>query len=327
MPEQHSDDYKMSAVMMYLKILSVRKTCDYLGCSKSSLHRWIERYFEQNTVSNKNYKTRKSKIEQAHLDFIKNEIKKKPTINLSSLKKILLDKKQLNISISHLFYIVKYKLNITHKQLRKKYYLEKKLSSLKADKKQFYETITKKGIENIISIDETGFYLNMSKNFGKCIKGKRCYKTTYKYPYVKFNFICAIKYGKVIGYELYPKQKGGISATIFNDFYNKYIKNKYKDHLIILDNAQFHKSQEVVKNIEESKNKILFSLAYNPNLNPIENFFSQLKNHVRNESPDNYDDLKLEIMNVIKNKITKEHLQNYFKYLFVQANDFLSKMK
>ena len=83
------------------------------------------------------------------------------------------------------------------------------------------------------------------------------------------------------------------------------IKNKYKDHLIILDNAQFHKSQEVIKNIEKSKNKIIYSLAYNPNLKPIENFFSQLKNHVRNESPDNYDDLKSEIMNTIKNKKIK----------------------
>jgi len=40
-----------------------------------------------------------------------------------------------------------------------------------------------------------------------------------------------------------------------------------------------------------------------------------------------YDDLKLEIVDTIKNKITKEHLQNYFKYLFLQANDFLAKMK
>jgi transposase len=216
-------------------------------------------------------------------------------------------------------------LNITHKQLRQKYYPEKKLSSLKTDKKKFYKTIIDKGIKDIISIDETGFYLNMSKNFGRCSKGKRCYRTVHKYPYVKFNFICAIKYGKVIGYELYPKQNSGIDAVKFNNFYNTHIKNKYEDHLIILDNARFHKSPEVINNIKGSKNKVIFSLPYNPNLNPIENLFSQLKNHVRNESPTDYDTLKKEIKEIIKNKISSTHIKNYFKYLFLQANEYIKK--
>jgi len=32
-----------------------------------------------------------------------------------------------------------------------------------------------------------------------CQKGSRCYDTTFTYPFVKFNFICAIKSGKMIG--------------------------------------------------------------------------------------------------------------------------------
>jgi transposase len=112
----------------------------------------------------------------------------------------------------------------------------------------------------------------MTKNFGRCKIGKRCYKTTHKYPFVKFNFICAIKYGKVIGFKLYKKSKGGIDFIKFNDFYNKYIRNKYHNHLIIMDNARFHKSQSVTENIKKSNNTIIFSLAYNPSLNPIENF-------------------------------------------------------
>jgi hypothetical protein len=90
------------------------------------------------------------------------------------------------------------KLNITHKQLRQKYYPEKKLPTLKTDKINFYKSIIETGKRNLISIDESGFYLNMSKNLGRCEKGKKCYRTVHKYPFVKFNFICAIKYGKVI---------------------------------------------------------------------------------------------------------------------------------
>ena len=109
----------------------------------------------------------------------------------------------------------------------------------------------------------------MMKNNGRCEKGKRCYKTIYTYPFVKFNFICAIKYGKVIGYTLYEKNTGGIDSNKFSEFYNKFIKTKYKNHLIILDNAKFHKSKDVIDNIEKSENKIIYSLPYNPSLNPI----------------------------------------------------------
>ena len=60
-------------------------------------------------------------------------------------------------------------------------------------------------------------------------------------------------------------------------------------------------------------------------MNPIENLFSQIKNYIKNKSPDNYEQLKRDIDYIIANKIKKEHLKNYFKYLFTQANDFINK--
>ena len=70
----------------------------------------------------------------------------------------------------------------------------------------------------------------------------------------------------------------------------------------------------------------MYSLPYNPQLNPIENVFSQLKSYVKNKSPDTYNELKSVIDKIIKEKITKEHLENYYKYLFTQANDFINKI-
>jgi len=165
----------------------------------------------------------------------------------------------------------------------------------------------------------------MTKHLGRCEKGRKCYKTVHKYPFVKFNFVCAIKYGKIIGYKLYEKDKGGIDNIKFSQFYNDFIKNKYEDNLLILDNARFHKSKDVVDNIIKSKNKIIYSLPYNPTCNPIENLFSQLKSYVKNKSPDNFEELKSTIDNIIKYKISKDHLKNYFNYLFTQANDYINK--
>ena len=140
--------------------------------------------------------------------------------------------------------------------------------------------------------------------------------------FVKFNF--AIKYGKIIGYKLYQKNKGLIK---FNEFYNEFIKGKYNNNLIIMDNAKFHKSKIVKENIEKSTNKIIYILPYNAKLNPIENLFSQIKNYVKNISPATYEDLKITIDKIIKNKIKKEHLKNYFKYLFIQAKEYIDTHK
>jgi transposase len=208
MTTQHSNDFKLAAVKLYLKFNSIRKVSELLNCSKSSLQRWIERYFETGNIERKIYKNRITIITNEILKFIISMIKNNPTITLSKIKKKIIKNHKIDISVSYLFYIIKYKLNLTNKQLRRKYYPEKKLSTLKKDKINFYKQIIDKGKRNIISIDETGLYLNMMKNNGRCEKGKRCYKTIYTYPFVKFNFICAIKYGKVIGYTLYEKNTG-----------------------------------------------------------------------------------------------------------------------
>ena len=323
MVNNYSIDFKYTAVKLYLKLNSIRKVSLLLDCSKTSIQRWLDEYFETGELIKK-YKQRDSIITNKILTFIKESIQNNNTITLGKIKKNINKQFNLDISISYLFYIIKYKLNLTYKQLRKKYYPLKKLPTLKKDKYEYYKELKKVGINNIISIDETGFYLNMKKSNARCKKGSRCYDTTYTYPFVKYNFICAIKHGKIIGYKLY-KEKGGIDAEKFNSFYNEFIKNKYKNNLIILDNARFHKTQFVKDNITASNNTIIYSLPYNPALNPIENLFSQLKNHIKNTSPDNYEQLNLDLNNIIKNKILKEHLENYFKYLFIQANDFINK--
>ena len=47
MTKHHSNDFKLSTVKLYLKFNSIRKVSEILNCSKSSLHKWIERYFDR----------------------------------------------------------------------------------------------------------------------------------------------------------------------------------------------------------------------------------------------------------------------------------------
>lgn len=163
----HSEDFKLSAVKLYLKFKSIRKVSKLLNCKKSTLHRWIERYFEIGNIKRKINKRKNSKITNKILEYIKKLINKNPTIILSKIKKRIKKKYNIIISTSYLFYVIKYKLNYTNKRLRKKYYPKKKLETLNNDKLSFYKKLVEYGRKNIISIDETGFYLNMTKHNGK----------------------------------------------------------------------------------------------------------------------------------------------------------------
>lgn len=71
----YSIDFKYTAVKLYLKIQSIRKVSLLLDCSKSSINRWVEEYFETGEIK-KEYKQRKSKFTEEIQNFIKGFNKK-----------------------------------------------------------------------------------------------------------------------------------------------------------------------------------------------------------------------------------------------------------
>ena len=205
---------------------------------------------------------------------------------------------------------------ITRKRLRSKYYPEKVIGQEENTLNNFYNTLKTFKYDKTICLDETSLYLNMTLPYGRCRSGYRCIKKTNIYPFKRYNLLCAISSDKIVGCTLYKDVKGGLKTTNILDFLNKYIKDKYKNHLIIMDNAVIHKSHKIKDLIESTGNKLLYSVPYNPATNAIEEFFSQLKHYIKKESPKTVDDIEKVLIDIIKNKIKKEHLEKYLKHSF-----------
>jgi transposase len=64
------------------------------------------------------------------------------------------------------------------------------------------------------------------------------------------------------------------------DFLQEHITNKYKNKLIIMDNASSHRNQKI-KDLLNKYNKILYSVPYQHFTNVIENWFSILKSRLK----------------------------------------------
>ena len=65
------------------------------------------------------------------------------------------------------------------------------------------------------------------------------------------------------------------------EFLENYIFPKYKDHLIILDNAGSHNNELIKNAIIKSGDDYLFCIPYTPKTNAIEEYLNQLKIYMK----------------------------------------------
>ena len=72
----------------------------------------------------------------------------------------------------------------------------------------------------------------------------------------KYTGIFAISVNGVEGWELY--EKGGINTERLVEFLQKFITEKYRNKLIILDNASAHKN-DTIRDLVNKHNKLLYS--------------------------------------------------------------------
>jgi hypothetical protein len=165
--------------------------------------------------------------------------------------------------------------NITRKRTTRRHYSNKRYNkpiNLKLQVKRFYSITDKYSLTEIISIDETSIYAEMASNYSRCDLGQRCVKkTTDNRVFTKYTLVCTMTSKGIIGYELY--EKGGMNSERMIAFIDKFIKNKFKKCLVIMDNGGSHKNKLIKTKIEETGNELLYSVPYKPKTNAIEGWF------------------------------------------------------
>ena len=316
--EHHSEDYKIMAVLYYLKHKeSLRETCDKLGCKFQSLYRWVKQYEETGELKRKLRENKNLKLTPEIIDYVKELSIKNPTYTLQEYAEFVRDKFKIEITYRSMYNVLHF-LKITRKRVRVKYYPEAKQETETTDLAEHYKKLQTYDYTKTICLDETAIKLNMTLSYGRSKSGTRVIKKTNKYPFKKYNLLAAICYDKVVGCVLYPETNQGIKGKDVLEFYNTYIKDKkeYKDYLIVMDNAVIHKSKDLQEAIKAGGHTLMYSFPYHPETNSIEEWFSQLKHYVKKESPQKFEEIKPVLNKILKDKIKKEHLRHYLYHMF-----------
>ena len=319
MPTHKTEDYKLSAVKYYLKNdFSMKYVCDIFECKKQSLLRWVDRYLSENSIKRHNRLSVSYKITKEQVKYAIKKLKENEQITMSELAKIV-KKKYNNFDITprQLRNVIRDN-NITRKRTRHEHFTVMRYGTPIEKQKElntFYKKVDEYKLNKIISLDETSIKPAMLKEYSRCSLGKRCVvKTDDRYIFRKFTLLVAIKNSKCVGWKLY--EKGGMTKERLVNFLEEFLFDKYKNNLIILDNAGSHRNNYVKDAITESENNYLFSVPYTPKTNVVEMFFNQIKNYLKlNKKVLRFDELKNEVKKAIK-KVKRENYKNYFLYAY-----------
>ena len=311
-----SVDYKLSAVNYYLNHEDgYDNTCKIFDCKKSSLKRWIQKYKTSKNLTRRNRKPISYKITKPQVKTALELLKQNEQLTMSELE-IEMKKKYptFDITPQHLGQVIRDN-NQTRKRTRHEHFPKeryKKPIEKQNELDKFYNRVKQFPMNKIICLDETSISPYMIAEYSRCSLGKRCIDMTNEnFIFRKYTLLVAISYNGLVGAKIY--EKGGMTKERFVEFLEANIFNKYKNHLIILDNAGSHNNEYVKQAIINSGNKYLFSLPYTPKCNVIENWFNQIKHYLKlNKKVLKYDELAIEIKNAIK-QVKKENYKNYFE--------------
>jgi transposase len=328
MTTRKSNDYKITAVNYYLvEDKTQEEVCKIFKCNPRSLMRWVKRYKKDGNVDIHYRKPIAYKVKKEYVEFLLQELKNNKTITLQELLQKLKDKyKGVDLTTTQIFRVIKDN-NITLKITRIRHEPVKRFGKdidINANIKKFYEEIKKHKIEDIICIDETSIKSLQKRNHCYSSKGKRCViKTQSQEVFKKYTGIFAISVNGVEGWDLY--EKSGINTDRLIEFLEKHITEKYKNKLIILDNASSHRNQRI-KDLVNKYNNILYAVPYQHFTNSIENYFSMLKSRLQKLDGLTHIKLKENITKVIS-EIPKEKYKNIFKGAYERPEKYVAKNK
>lgn len=107
---------------------------------------------------------------------------------------------------------------------------------------------------------------------------------------------------------------GPLNSVSFAGFCAQFLASTLRrGDLVLLDNLSSHKSTAAVEAIESVGAKVIYLPPYSPDLNPIENVFSKIKQLIRGLKPRNWREIVQSVKQVLQ-QVTPNDLHNAFEH-------------
>ncbi len=137
------------------------------------------------------------------------------------------------------------------------------------------ELIRRKGAENVVYFDESGFEKHSYRKHGWTRPGQKIFASVPGKREKRTNLLMAQRNGEWLAPETF---EGSCDAVRVNEWLeNKLLPLLTKPSIIVFDNASFHKKKQIAAMCKKKGHTPLPLPPYSPDFNPIENSFGGLK--------------------------------------------------
>ena len=124
--------------------------------------------------------------------------------------------------------------------------------------------------------------------------------------------MAAITCDTVLSFHLHD---GAYNAEHFIAFITTFLKPYFEDHpksVLIMNNCRFHHSQEVLRVLNEFRISFKFLPPYSPQLNPIEEYFGEIKANYKKIKPlaKTREEIKERVLHLLSNR-TRNFLASF----------------
>jgi transposase len=161
----------------------------------------------------------------------------------------------------------------------------------------------------LVFLDETGTSTKMTRLRGRCPKGQRLYAKAPFGHWTTQTFVAGLRYHELCAPWVID---GPMTRRIFETYVETQLApTLLPGDVVILDNLPAHKSEKAAQCLKQKGAWFLFLPPYSPDLNPIEQAFSQIKSHLRKAEARTLDALWRAIGDIC-DLLEPEVCRNYF---------------
>jgi transposase len=130
----------------------------------------------------------------------------------------------------------------------------------------------------LVFVDECGANTAMTRTYGRAPVGERVY-TDAPGHWESITLTCGLRLSGVTAAMAFP---GAMNTTMFEDYVEEVLIPELKPgDVVIWDNLQPHKAEEVVEAVEAAGARVVPLPPWSPDLTPIEEMVSKVKNAMR----------------------------------------------
>jgi len=170
-----------------------------------------------------------------------------------------------------------------------------------------------------VFIDESGFHTSMTRLRARAPKGERAYGKVPRNRGKNQTLIASITLQGAMGASL--SIEGSTDAELFETYVEEVLAPTLTSgQVVVLDSLGAHRTERVKELVEERGADLLFLPSYSPDLNPIEQAFSKIKNIVRKAGARTREALEEAISEAIE-AVTLEDAASWFAHCGYRPQD------